>query len=210
MPSIVFLGPPGAGKGTQAAGLSRRLGLVHLSTGDLLRAAVRAGTPLGREADVHMRAGELVPDALVLGLIRERLEAPESRAGLLFDGFPRTVAQAEALGHLTALDAVVFFDLPESVLVERLSERRSCPACGTVYNLATNPPARAGACDRDGHELVQRSDDVPEAVHRRLAAYRESTEPLLGYYRERGLLRVLDAQGSPAEVQRRLAALLGR
>lgn len=208
MHRLAFLGPPGAGKGTQAAELARRMGLVHLSTGDLLRAAVRQRTALGEEADRYMRAGALVPDALVLGLIAERLRAPEATAGLLFDGFPRTVAQAEALEQLTPVEVVVFFDLPEAMVVQRLTERRSCPTCGTVYNLRTQPPARSGVCDRDGTTLLQRTDDTAEAVHHRFVAYRENTEPLLDFYRERGRLRVLDARGSPAEVGARLRALL--
>lgn len=208
MHRLAFLGPPGAGKGTQATELARRMGLVHLSTGDLLRAAVRQRTALGEEADRYMRAGALVPDALVLGLIAERLRAPEATAGLLFDGFPRTVAQAEALEQLTPVEVVVFFDLPEAMVVQRLTERRSCPTCGTVYNLRTQPPARSGVCDRDGTTLLQRTDDTAEAVHHRFVAYRENTEPLLDFYRERGRLRVLDARGSPAEVGARLRALL--
>lgn len=208
MPRIVFLGPPGAGKGTQAVEIARELGIPHLSTGDLLRAAVAAKSPLGSEADRYMRAGELVPDALVLGLLKERLERPDARSGFLLDGFPRTVPQAEALDRIAPVDHVVSFEIPESALEERLTQRRSCPACGTVYNLSTAPPRVDGRCDRDGTALTQRSDDRPEAVGTRLAAYREQTAPLLGYYRARGRLRPVDAQGSRDEVARRVRAVL--
>ena len=208
MPRIIFLGPPGAGKGTQAVEIARELGIPHLSTGDLLRAAVAAKTPLGSEADRYMRAGELVPDSLVLGLLKERLERPDARSGFLLDGVPRTVPQAEALERIAPVDHVVSFEIPESALEERLTQRRSCPACGTVYNLSTAPPRVAGRCDRDGAALTQRSDDRPEAVETRLAAYRDQTAPLLGYYRARGRLRPVDAQGSRDEVARRVRAVL--
>jgi adenylate kinase len=208
MRRIIFLGPPGAGKGTQAVELARALRVAHLSTGDLLRAAVQAKSPLGGEADGFMRAGALVPDDLVIRLIEERIHSPDAREGFLFDGFPRTIAQADALGHLTPVDRVVYFEIPEAVLTERLTQRRVCPNDGRVYNLATNPPKRPGVCDLDGAALVQRSDDHPEAVKTRLRAYVEKTRPLLEYYRSRGLLRSVDATGTPAGVAARIRAEL--
>jgi adenylate kinase len=204
----MFLGPPGAGKGTQAAILARELGVPHLSTGDMLRAAVAAQTPLGREADGHMRAGRLVPDGLVLGILEARLREPDARNGFLLDGFPRTVVQAEALARLTPLDAVVYFAIPSERLTERLGGRWTCPKCQTAYHAVHRPPRRPGRCDLDGTELVQRPDDRPEAVATRLRVYQEQTAPLLEYYRARGSLRSVDADGSPEEVTARLRAAI--
>jgi adenylate kinase len=206
---LVFLGPPGAGKGTQAAVLAARLGIPHLSTGDILRAAVAARTPLGLAADGHMRAGRLVPDDLILGLIRERLAHPDAKQGFLFDGFPRTLPQAEALDRLGPLDHVLSFELPSELLVERLTGRQTCPTCHTVYNVSTRPPKVEGVCDLDGTELVQRPDDRIEAVRIRLEVYDKETRPLLAYYRGRGLLRPIDARGSPEDVEQRIRLVAG-
>lgn len=205
----MFLGPPGAGKGTQAADLARELGLVHLSTGDLLRAAVAEGTELGRAADGHMRAGRLVPDELVLEILRERLGRPDASRGFILDGYPRTEAQASTLGTLTPIDLVVWFEVPSGTLVERLSGRWSCPRCGSVYNVVTRPPRTPGRCDRDGAELVQRPDDRPEAVEVRLKVFAQQTAPLLEHYRRVGLLRTVDGDGPPEVVTGRLRRLLG-
>jgi adenylate kinase len=204
VPYLVFLGPPGSGKGTQAPTLARSLGIPHLSTGDVLRAAVAAGTPLGREADGHMRAGGLVPDDLVLRLLRERLAQPDARAGCLLDGYPRNLAQARALEGIVRVDRVLAFELPREQLVERLSGRRVCPRCASVYNVATSPPRAAGRCDRDGEALVQRPDDRPEAVGARLRVYAEVTAPLVAHYRAQGVLRTIDAAGTPERVAERL------
>jgi len=205
---IVFLGPPGAGKGTQAATLARELGIPHLSTGDLLRAAAAARTPLGLAADDYIRAGKLVPDDLVLMILGERLARPDAKAGFLLDGFPRNLPQAEALGRVTPLDAVVSFDLDPEEIVRRLSDRRLCPQCQSVYNLTSRPPRAPGRCDKDGASLIRRSDDQPEAVATRLKVYAEQTAPLLQFYRVRGLLRPVDARGSPADVARRVRGLV--
>jgi len=208
MQRIVFLGPPGAGKGTQAAQLARELGVPHLSTGDMLRAAASARTPLGLEADDHIRAGRLVPDDLVLRILHERLDQPDAKAGFLLDGFPRNLAQAEALGTFANLDRVISFDLSPELLVRRLSDRRLCPKCQSVYNVASKPPKVADQCDRDGTGLIQRPDDRPEAVTTRLKVYAEQTAPLLEYYRKRGLLRGVDASGTPGEVAARVRRAL--
>ena len=206
MPRIVLLGPPGVGKGTQAARLSRTIGVPHLSTGDLLRAAVAARSPLGLRADDHIRAGRLVPDPLVLEILGERLARPDCADGFLLDGFPRNLAQADALDRIARIDAVLAFDLPTDVLVARLSGRRICPACQSVYHVESQPPRVSGRCDRDGTELVQRPDDRPEAVRTRLAVYAEQTAPLLAHYRAAGLLRPVDATGSPDDVAARVLA----
>jgi adenylate kinase len=205
---IVLLGPPGAGKGTQAKRIATEFSIPHLSTGDMLRAAVAHGTSLGREADGYMRKGLLVPDSLVLGILRERLAHPDAQRGFVLDGYPRNVAQAQSLAEITPIDQVLYFDIPEAVLVERISQRRSCPTCGTVYNLSTNPPRTAGRCDRDGTLLIQRDDDTEEAVRTRLKVYREQTLPLLELYRKQGLLRTVAAAGSVEEVDARVREAL--
>lgn len=208
MARIVLLGPPGAGKGTQAGPLGAELRIPHLSTGDLLRAAVAGGTELGREADGHMRAGRLVPDDLVLNILLARVAEPDAAGGFLLDGYPRNLAQAETLARRFPVDAVLYFELPPEVLLERLTQRRICPKCGRVYNLATLPPKHDTVCDDDGSPLVQRSDDRPDAVRVRLETYRAQTEPLLAFYERAGRLRRLNALGSTAEVGRRLRAAL--
>jgi adenylate kinase len=205
---IVFLGPPGAGKGTQAVGFARVRSIPHLSTGDLLRAAVAARTPLGAEADGYMRAGKLVPDQLVLRILSERLALPDAQRGFVLDGFPRTLAQAEELDRLTAIDAAVWFEVEPATLVARLSGRRICPKCQRVYNVATRPPREADRCDDDHSPLLQRPDDRPEAVEERLRVFARDTAPLLEHYRRRGLLATVDATGAPETVERRLASLL--
>ena len=209
MHRIVFLGPPGAGKGTQAAELARALGIPHLSTGDLLRAEVAARTPLGVEAEGHMASGGLVPDELVLRILKARLARPDALRGFVLDGYPRNPAQARALEGITPVDVVVAFELPAEALVERLSGRRICPTCQTVYHLVHVPPKVPGRCDRDGSELVQRPDDLPEAIRTRLRVYAEKTEPLLAHYRALRLLTPIDASGSPSDVLARVRAAAG-
>jgi adenylate kinase len=184
---IVLLGPPGVGKGTQAKRLAADGGGAHVSTGDLLRAARRDGTELGQKAQSYMDAGDLVPDGLILDLVRDHLAGVEPGATIIFDGFPRTTAQANGLdevleGAALEVDLVVVFEAPDETLVKRLSGRRSCPNCGAVYNVYFGPPAEEGVCDRCGHELVHRADDDPETVARRLEVYREQTAPLVAHY----------------------------
>ncbi len=208
----LFLGAPGAGKGTQAALLARHLGVPHLSTGDLFRQAVREGTPLGREAQAYMDRGELVPDGVVVGMVRERLQG---ETGFVLDGFPRTLPQARALEEELAvlaapLDAAVLLEVPEELILRRLTARRLCRSCGAVYHLEFHPPQVPGRCDRCGGELYQRDDDREETVRRRLEVYRQETAPVAQFYRERGLLHPVDGTGSEEEVSHRVLSALGR
>jgi adenylate kinase len=192
------MGPPGAGKGTQAQRLVDQLGIVHVSTGDLFRAAIGQGTPLGQEAKKYLDAGQLVPDEVTVGMVRERLQQDDCTGkGFLLDGFPRTVPQAEALGGILAelkapLDAVLNIDVDEAKLIARLTGRRVCRACGGSYHLEFNPPSVPGICDRCQGELYQRSDDTEETVRRRQEVYYQQTAPLLAYYRDQGLLEEVD------------------
>jgi adenylate kinase len=191
----------------------RRFGIPQLSTGDILRRAVAGGTPLGKQAKALMDAGKLVPDELVNGIVDEALARPEAERGFLLDGFPRTVAQATALDEMLArrgrkIDFVVSLDVPVEVLVDRLSGRLSCPTDGSTYHLRTNPPRKPGLCDKDATPLVQRPDDRPEAVRRRLAEYQNKTALLTGYYKPRGVVRTIDGVGSPEEVENRIVAAL--
>lgn len=184
---IILLGPPGVGKGTQAVRLVEELYAAHVSTGDLLRAARREGTELGKQAREYMDAGELVPDELILGLVREHLSGIDPDTDVLFDGFPRTTAQATGLRDVLSesdrrVDGVVLFEAHDETLVKRLSGRRSCPDCGAVYNVYFNPPGTEDTCDRCGGTLVHRKDDAPETVQRRLQVYREQTAPLVDFY----------------------------
>ncbi len=198
--NLVFLGPPGAGKGTQAKKLSGDLGLVHISTGDILRDAVSKGTPLGRKAKEYIDRGDLVPDDLMIALIEEVLPPG---GGVIFDGFPRTIPQAQALDELLerkrmAIDGVILFELDDEEIVRRLTGRRTCPSCGAVYHLIYNPPKKDEICDHCGAKLTQRDDDREEVVRKRLQVYRDQTAPLIDYYAEKNKLIRLDA-GRPIE-----------
>jgi adenylate kinase len=203
--NLVLLGPPGSGKGTQAGPLCEELGLLYIATGDLLRAHRRRDTALGREAARYMDAGQLVPDDLVIAMILERLE--DNGHGFLLDGFPRTLAQAEALSAALEITAALLVDAPDDVIVDRVGGRRQCPN-GHVYHVVFDPPAREGICDRDGLPLTRREDDAPETVRERLRVYHEQTEPVAGYYEERGLLLRADGTRPPDEVLRSLLAAL--
>ncbi len=211
---IVFLGAPGSGKGTQAQRLTADFSMVQVSTGDLLREAVKAGTPLGLRAKAKMDAGELVSDDIVLALIRDRLSAPDTRNGFILDGFPRNVAQAEALDPVLAalgqrLDAVLLLDVDLDILMKRLTGRRTCSVTGKLLNIHFSPQAEIDACLNAGGELIQRADDNEQTIGNRLRVYREQTEPLVQYYRRAGLLRVVNGQGAVDEVYARLKKALG-
>jgi adenylate kinase len=206
---LVILGPPGAGKGTQAARLAQRYEIPHVATGDMFRANVAKGTPLGRQAEGYMKAGKLVPDDIVIGMIRERLSEPDARRGFVLDGFPRTIAQAQALEGITSVDSVINLRIPPESIVERHSGRRTCPR-GHVYNLKTNPPRSPGVCDVDGERLYQRQDDRPEVIYERLREYETKTQPLIEYYRSKSLLGEVDGNGAIDEVTYRIEETLLR
>jgi adenylate kinase len=211
--NLILLGPPGAGKGTQAALLTEDFGLPHVATGDMLRAAREAQTELGRLAEKYMDAGDLVPDTVVIGLILERLGDDDARDGFLLDGFPRTIEQADALGvELDAnerrLTAVLLLEAPDDLVVRRISGRRICRKDGHVYHVDFDPPKHTDRCDIDGSELEQRDDDLEETVRRRLDVYHSQTEPLVAYYDERGLLRRFDGGRSPTQVHAHIRATL--
>ena len=198
---IVLFGPPGVGKGTQAELLAERFKLPHVSTGDLFRDHLKRQTPLGQLAKGYLDRGELVPDEVTVGMLRERIEQPDAVNGALLDGFPRSAAQAEALAKLLAekgeaVRVVLLISVPTDVLLERLSNRRTCGQCGAVYNLVTNPPQTDSVCDRCGGAVLQRDDDRPEVQKRRIDVYLQQTLPLVAYYRERGLLTEIDGSKS--------------
>jgi adenylate kinase len=209
---LIFLGPPGAGKGTQAKRLSDRLRIPQLSTGDILRKAAADGTPLGKQAKVLMDAGKLAPDEIVNGIIDEALGSPEVANGFLLDGFPRTVPQAQALDQMLQkrgrrIDHVILLEVPTEVLVERLSGRETCPKCQTSYG-KDSPPRVPGICDKDGEKLIVRPDDQPERVRQRMVEYQTKTALLTGYYKARGVVRPVDGVGSVDEVEKRIIRAL--
>lgn len=203
---VILLGPPGVGKGTQGLLLCEHLGIPHIATGDLLRFAVKWKTEIGKKAQSYMEAGELVPDDVVLELLKTRLSQPDAKNGFVLDGFPRTIPQADALaaslseiGH--HVDAVVSLEVPDDVVVQRLSSRASCPTCGRTYAMKDFAPSQ---CPSDGTTLFQRDDDKPDVIRKRLDVFRDQTAPLRRYYEERGLLLKIDGVGGVDEVQERL------
>ncbi len=212
--NVILLGPPGVGKGTQGVLLAEGKGFKHLATGDILRANRREGTALGQEAQKYMDAGELVPDDLIVAMVKDTLAGLPADQGVLFDGFPRTVPQAEALdGALDELgrqvDRVVVLEADDEVLVKRISGRRSCPDCGAVYNVYFNAPKQEGVCDKCGGELVHRPDDNPETVKNRLDVYKAQTEPLIRFYEDReGVMARIPGEGGMDEIQERIRAAL--
>lgn len=208
----VFLGAPGAGKGTQAKRVAEAVRLAHISTGDMLREEVAAGSELGRQAKSFMDGGKLVPDDVIIRMVQDRIRKPDAHAAWILDGFPRTLPQAEALDRslsgAAALTHVIYFAVPEAVLVGRLSGRRTCSKCGAIWHVENQPTKKPGVCDRCGGELLQRSDDRPEAIGKRLEVYRSQTSPLLAYYRDRKVLREIDANRSPDVVYKELLKLM--
>ncbi len=203
--NLVFLGPPGSGKGTQADRLSQRTGMSHLSTGDMLRAAVKAGTVLGKTAEGYMKRGELVPDDLLIAIIKEKIDTGELNEGFILDGFPRTIPQAESLKKMLEendanLDCAILFNVSDEEVVKRLSGRWFCPVCNTGYNYPMKLPRQEGVCDNDGTELKRRPDDQPEVVQNRLEVYKKQTQPIEDFYREESKLVVINGEQSPDRV----------
>lgn len=215
MMNLMLLGAPGAGKGTQAKMLQEKLGIPQISTGDMLRAARQAQTELGMKAETFMNAGKLVPDEVVVGLIRERLGQPDAKQGFILDGFPRNVAQAKELGSLLAdlnlkIDAVLSLEVPEEDLIRRLSGRRTCSQCGAGYHVEFSPPATAEKCDRCGGVLIQREDDREETIRKRLKVYAEQTAPMIAYYKEQGVLKGIPGTGKVDEIFRSIEDNISR
>ncbi|HEV3321968.1 MAG TPA: adenylate kinase [Solirubrobacteraceae bacterium] len=212
--NLILLGPPGAGKGTQADRLQSDFALAHISTGDMLRAQVAEGTELGKEAEQYMNAGKLVPDDVIVGMITKRIGVDDARDGFLLDGFPRNEAQAQALGQALEglqrrLTAALLIEVPDHEVVRRLAGRRVCVKNPThIYHVEFDPPKREGICDQDGSRLVQRDDDREETIRTRLEVYHAKTKPLIGYYEEQGLLRRFDGSRTPNEVHDHIRATL--
>ena len=207
MMKLIFLGPPGAGKGTQAAIVSKKLGIPSISTGDMLRAAVKEGTKVGLEAKSFVDAGKLVPDAVIIGIVDERLAKPDCAKGYILDGVPRTLAQAEALEKAgISFDHVISLEVRDEAIVERMSGRRVCAKCGTPFHVVNNPPKAEGVCDACGGELIQRADDKAETVRHRLEVYHEETEPLKSFYEARGVLDLVP--GDLGTIEETTAAIM--
>jgi len=210
---LILLGPPGSGKGTQAQKLVERYKVPQISTGDIFRQAVRDQTELGKKAKEYMDRGELVPDQIVVGMVEERLSQPDCKNGFILDGFPRTIAQAEALDELLArrgekLDAVLEISVPDEEVIKRLSGRRTCRQCGAMYHIEFNPPKEPGRCDKCKGELYQREDDKEEVIKSRLEVYHSQTAPLIEYYQKKGLLKKIDGVGGIKEIFSRAVSAL--
>jgi adenylate kinase len=213
---LILLGAPGAGKGTVAKLLTEIDGSVQISTGDILRGAVQAGTELGKEAEAYMKRGDMVPDSLIMGIMEKRLQEPDCKKGFLLDGFPRTIPQAEALTELLEqlkikLDMVVNIEVPREVILDRLCTRRTCenPKCQAIYNVKSSPPKQAGICDKCGSAVIQRDDETEEAISHRLETYNKKTAPLIGFYEKKGLLKNVTGTSSDVVV-REIKAALGK
>ena len=206
---IVMLGPPGAGKGTQAALLAQSLGIPTLSTGNILRAAIKEGLPVGLEAQKYMDSGKLVPDDVIIGVVRDYLAREEFASGVILDGMPRTVNQAEMLEKMgVGISGALALDISDEEIEARMSSRRVCLNCGATYSLTVNPPKKEGVCDKCGEKVVIRDDDRPETVRERLAVYHEQTEPIIAFYAERGILRRVDGTLSVEEITKKLEEAL--
>jgi|TARA_B110001454_G_C12619354_1_gene392205 adenylate kinase len=211
--NIILIGPPGVGKGTQAKFLVEAYNIPQISTGDMLRANVRDATPLGTEAKQYMNAGQLVPDAVILGMMKSRFNEPDCNAGYILDGFPRTIPQAEGLDNLLndmgqQIDSVLVLNVNHEEIIKRLSSRRSCKECDTVYNLIFDPPASENKCDKCDGILYQRDDDKPETIRQRLDVYSNQTSPLITFYSEKGLVQTIDGTGKIDEVKERMFSVL--
>ena len=211
---IILLGPPGAGKGTQAKSISNRYSIPHISTGDIFRKNISGNTPLGIEAKSYMDNGQLVPDEVTINMVKDRLQEDDCKNGYLLDGFPRTVAQAEALdaflkGRNENLDTALCIEVPSDFILERMTGRRVCPACGASYHIKFNPPKVEGKCDLCGSEIVQRKDDTAETVGERLEVYKTQTQPLIDFYREKNLLSTVDGTRAINEVFESICEILG-
>ena len=211
--NIILIGPPGVGKGTQAKFLVEAYSIPQISTGDMLRANVRESTPLGNEAKQFMNAGQLVPDSIILGMMESRFNDSDCKSGYILDGFPRTIPQAEGLDNLLnnmgqQIDSVLVLDVNHEEIVKRLSSRRSCKECNTVYNLLFDPPASEGACDKCESVLYQRDDDKPETIRQRLDVYLDETSPLIAFYTQKGLVKTINGAGKIDEVKDRMFSIL--
>ena len=207
---LILLGAPGAGKGTQADVLSAKLGIPTISTGNILRAAVKAGTPIGKQAESYMKAGALVPDEVIIGIMRERLAEDDCKNGYILDGMPRTIPQAEALvAGGVEIDWALSIEIADETIVERMSGRRTCPDCGASYHIVNSPSKVEGVCDKCGAQLVIRADDQPETVKARLVTYHQETEPLKDFYAKMGKLKTVDNQPSIAETSEAIFQVLG-
>ena len=207
---LILLGPPGAGKGTQAEVLVEKLGVPQISTGDILRAAVKNGTPVGLKAKEYMDAGDLVPDDVIIGVVKERLTADDCKNGYIFDGMPRTIAQAEALDKQgVVIDSVLSIEVPDDVIIKRLSGRRTCPECGIIYHIETKKPTKDGLCDSCGAALIIRKDDEAETIINRLQTYHKETEPLIDYYKKQGKLKEVGGEFTIAAQTAEVFKILG-
>jgi len=205
---LIFLGLPGAGKGTQAEKIAKKFNIPQISTGDILRENVRNGTELGKKAKTYMDEGKLVPDDIIINMIKERLKNPDCANGFILDGFPRTIEQAGALEDISPIDYAIFIDVPTDVLIERLTGRRSCKKCNAVYHIKYNPPKKPGICDACGGELYQRDDDKVETVKKRIEAYNNQTKPLVSYYKEKGILITIDGNRPIDEISKDIQEIL--
>jgi adenylate kinase len=211
--ALIFLGAPGAGKGTQAREVAKEFSIPQISTGDILRDAVKKGTPLGLAAKVKMEAGQLVPDEVVCGIVEERISEPDCAAGFILDGFPRTLPQAEFVDRMLVAKGrgsplVINIRVDQEVLMKRLTGRRTCSVCGEIYNVYFGPPKVEGVCNKDGGKLLHRADDNAETIHQRLVAYENQTSPLIDYYRQKNLLHDVDGNRDPEPIAKELCQFL--
>ncbi len=207
--NLILLGAPGAGKGTLASYLIEKMGIPSISTGNILREAIKNGTPLGQQAKGFMDAGQLVPDELVINLLKERIAKRDCKSGFILDGFPRTIPQAEALDEVANIDCALAIEIPFEMIEKRMTGRRVCLRCGATYHVDANPPRVAGICDICGDKLIIRSDDQPDVVRRRHETYREQTEPLIGYYQKQGKLKTIDGTQGIRETEKLAVQALG-